>query len=230
MKITPVNCFARAKSTISSMLPERFSFGRIKTQLCDTFERITHTGNKFNIKAGIIGESQVSAHDTLSKPNIHLRDFIENPNSRFRRCSESVQKLEKLMEETDSEFVKLAPLKEEMTVYRGRSLHPSSKRLNRDFGIVASAKEGDIITPDLSYAYAEYTRPLAEVERVSNIKPEDIGSRKIGGIMYEIVLPKGAQVSRGENVLMPREAKYQILQKSQEQDGCTFVKLKYMLP
>lgn len=217
MRILPTNCIGRAKSAISSILPERFSFGRLKTQLCDSFERV-------------VQKPEISSHDMVSANNIHIRDFIENPISRFKTNPELRKPIEQLVARVDRELAEVTPLKQEMIVYRGRSTSPFSKRMNRDFGIIANAQKGDIITPDFSYVYAEYTRPLAEIERTRHVNPKNFGTNKIGGIMYEIVLPEGSKVSLGKDVLIPREARYQILQKSQEQDGGTLVKMKYLLP
>ena len=230
MQILPINCISRTKSAIKSIIPAQFSFGRIKTQISDTFERISASGAKFNGNAGTTGKSKISAHDSLVRPNLHLRDFMENPNSRFKKDPEVRGRLEKLISETDKEFEELPPISTEMTVWRGRSMHPSSKRLNRDFGIIAAAKEGDIITPDNCWAHAHYERAMAEAEKYSHINFEDIGTKKINGIIYEVVLPAGSKVSKGETVLMPRGANYQILEKAKEQDGGTFVKMKYILP
>lgn len=121
----------------------------------------------------------------------------------------------------DNEFARLAPLDKDCIGYRGVQRGMNEFR-DEPYRIVSNAKVGDIIIPDQGCGYAAHSIDLAE---------KCVGKQ---GMLYKILIPKGARVSRnmehGGEILMPRGAEYKLISKQVRPDGKMDVTLEYILP
>ncbi len=157
--------------------------------------------------------TQIEAHHGINGKNYDIR-------SELAKTGKS-----KLADKYDAQFAALPPLERECVVYRGRLKHWANGDRNIDFDIVSKANPGDIITPDTGYSYTAMDRRTAN--GFTAAKKED-------GMMYQIIIPKGAKVSRngehGGEILMPRNAQYKVVSKGKDPNGLLNVVLEYILP
>ena len=119
---------------------------------------------------------------------------------------------------TDLDFKNLKPLQEQMTVYRCIPKRPESlKKENVLFDKAISLKTGDKLAMR-EYAYCTPEKSYAQ------------SYLNDGGIMYEMILPKGTRISQaGIDCTMPRYSQWECIDNVME-DGIHKVKLKYILP
>lgn len=168
----------------------------------------------------------VPMHHDLSGRNNYYREAYGQITgiTPIKDSLESIKNILNSMKKVDEKFAELIPLEKECIVWRGRSEHDTIERWNRDFKIIDDAKVGDIIVPDTGYSYTGFKRELAEHWA------DFIGKRSM---MYKIILPKGAKVSRnsehGGEVVMPRNAQYRLVSKT-TYGKRTEVVMEYILP
>lgn len=100
------------------------------------------------------------------------------------------------------DFLKLQPQPHQSTVYRARSRNGGGA----DFEIISKAKVGDEIIPSGGFAYAAYYKP----QTAPYMGLPD-------GMLYEIVVPKGSQISvnleHGGEAVFPALSKFKLLKK-----------------
>ena len=134
--------------------------------------------------------------------------------------------IEKIIALTDREFKTLNKTKKKMTVYRGipepkESEHPLLKNLYQDS---LNISENDIMTAR-GYTFAAVERRLAELFGLYSQKK---------GIIYEIIIPKGAKISqRWNEVIFPRYSKFKCIETkdvTDENGTYKLKKLEYILP
>lgn len=131
-----------------------------------------------------------------------------------------------MMNKADADFKKLPKSIIKHKLFRGMA--STSDRVDDGIKVVQNAKIGDTIIPDYGYAYASKSKSIGKDYAFVD-RQEWQGPR----VLMEIITPKGAQLSRNtrhlKEVVFPRNAKYQIIDKKDE-NGVTKVVMKYILP
>ncbi len=169
--------------------------------------------NRFEFEPNVFNGSAVEMHHNITGYNTEIRREVE------------LNQISTRTKGIDNAFEKLHPLEKDCVVYRGRGGNPTFEEANIDFKIIDEAKLGDVVVPDKSYSYTAFHRKMADNWC------SDYGK---GMMMYEIIVPKGAKVSRnlehtGE-MIMPRGAKYKLISKDIDPEGVINVKMEYILP
>lgn len=204
------------------------------------YEEIEKLLMPFNPTDTVSDISEIPEHHNVFGFNQSVREAIESRANNFKGLSEekikTVLENEKLIEKLDKDFEQLPPLEHDCIVYKGLSeqLNSYLKNYNNAFELMQKAKVGDVVVPDTAYTYTAFYRSTAENwggEGARHVYKDGKESRIM---MYEIYLPKGAKVSRnfehrGE-VLMPRGAKYKIMDKKVLKNGDMEITLEYILP
>ena len=171
----------------------------------------------------------IPMHHDLNGSNIIIRETLKDiaKNSLTKKEQDFLDLTLKEVYYTDKAFKKLLPLEKDCIAYRGR--HKSiydSPHLVEDFSIIAKAKTGDVIVPDMAYSYCAFDSYTASKFLASNGKGNE-------SILYTIRIPKGAKVSRnlehGGEVVMPRGSQYKVVSKDVK-GNFTEVTLEYILP
>ena len=134
------------------------------------------------------------------------------------------KELREIIIQSDKEFKLLKPLEQDITVWRGVSepVISEQKRFMQSFDKAYNTKKGDVIFMS-EYPYASNEKNYAELY-------SSYGSK---GIFYEILVPKGAKVSKTEAYVFPRYSKFECTgtEETKVQDRTTkLIKLKYLLP
>ena len=199
-------------------------------KLINKFDEIKWNNPFKNYTPSVSKTSQVEKHHEICGINTYVRNaYSEVLNMESLEDIEAQKTFVKYlddMKKIDEDFSKLPPLEKKCIVYRGRTENPCLEQFNTDFQIIKDAKIGDVIVPNTGYSYCGFEKSLAK-------KWANPAFKEINTIMYEIRLPKGAQVSRnlehGGEVLMPRNARYKVVKKDVK-DNCTNIILEYILP
>ena len=152
---------------------------------------------------------------TLRHRDYNLRNGISMPdNDKVRQFNTQVGQIDKI-------FHKATPLDKDYVVYRGLDIPPSEMQspIFKEYAkLMENAKVGDVITPDAGYCFV-------------GLRKENIGDYCANGLM-EIRLPKGSKfVIRNEwEAMMPRNAKYRVIDKTIGEDSKVKLVLEYILP
>ena len=152
---------------------------------------------------------------TLRHRDYNLRNGISMPdNDKVRQFNTQVEQIDKI-------FHKATPLDKDYVVYRGLDIPPSEMQspIFKEYAkLMENAKVGDVITPDAGYCFV-------------GLRKENIGDYCANGLM-EIRLPKGSKfVIRNEwEAMMPRNAKYRVIDKTIGEDSKVKLVLEYILP
>lgn len=202
--------------------------------------------NKEHIPKTIIETIKKSAEEAkcriLSCVKVHREnDLCAGVNLRFRYLSKAKadgtiskileenpdwSKVIDMMDNADAEFKKLPKSIFKRTFYRG--MVSTTDRIDDGIKAIQNAKIGDIVIPDYGYAYATTNKSIGEGYAFVD-RPNWEGPR----VLMEIIAPRGSQLSRKpthlNEVVFPRNAKYQIIDKKEE-NGITKVIMKYVLP
>ena len=109
------------------------------------------------------------------------------------------------------DFLKLQPQPHQSTVFRARSRNCDGG--GADFEIISKAKVGDEIIPSGGFAY------------VAHFKPQTAPYLGLpDGMLYEIVVPKGSQISvnmeHGGETVFPALSKFKLLKKETRYIKC----------
>ena len=185
-------------------------------------------------------KSFIPEHHKVFGYNSFIRDAIKSRNDNFKGLSEEeiklVLRMEDDMKRLDNQFEQLPPLEHDCIVYKGSAEQPDSlvKDYNKPFELMEKAKVGDIVTPDTAYSYTAFDRSTAECFGGEGGRHIGKNGEEYRIMMYEILIPKGAKVSRnlehrGE-ILMPRNAKYKLTDKKILKNGDMEITLEYILP
>ena len=109
------------------------------------------------------------------------------------------------------EFLKLQPQPHQSTVFRARGRGYDGS--GADFEIISKAKVGDEIVPSGGFAYAAHSKP----QTAPYFGLPD-------GMLYEIVVPKGSQISvnmeHGGEAVFPALSKFKLLKKETRYIKC----------
>ena len=109
------------------------------------------------------------------------------------------------------DFLKLQPQPHQSTVFRARSRNCDGG--GADFEIISKAKVGDEIIPSGGFAYAAHFKP----QTAPYLGLPD-------GMLYEIVVPKGSQISvnmeHGGEAVFPALSKFKLLKKETRYIKC----------
>lgn len=109
------------------------------------------------------------------------------------------------------DFLKLQPQPHQSTVFRARSRNCDGG--GADFDIISKAKVGDEIVPSGGFAYAAHYKP----QTAPYFGLPD-------GMLYEIVVPKGSQISvnmeHGGEAVFPALSKFKLLKKETRYIKC----------
>lgn len=121
---------------------------------------------------------------------------------------------------TDMLFEKVKPLKTEQKVYRSIS-YPKfdceKKLFNKTYANIYELEAGEHVVLDPAYMYAG--------------EKDFVNTNYRSNINMEIILPKGTKrLPHGGECLLPRNSEYELLSRTDAQDGNTDVVLKYILP
>ena len=143
-------------------------------------------------------------HSANSFSNLTL-DNLKNmhPNAGERNLNNFVESnIENLS--LNREFLKLQPQPHQSTVFRARGRGYDGS--GADFEIISKAKVGDEIVPSGGFAYAAHSKP----QTAPYFGLPD-------GMLYEIVVPKGSQISvnmeHGGEAVFPALSKFKLLKK-----------------
>lgn len=161
-------------------------------------------------------QSSVSMHSNLFEINT---DLLRN----YKPLAFVPTSTQKIITNSDKEFKLLAPIPEDMVLWRGISA-PGYKEPEalKAFNQAAMIQKGDVIhMPE--YAFAATKRKTAELYAPQNKR----------GVIYEIEVPKGARISHSFNYIFPRFSIFECLETKLLPNGIfpvKLVKLKYILP
>lgn len=112
---------------------------------------------------------------------------------------------------TNRDFLKLQPQPHQSTVFRARRRGYDGS--GADFEIISKAKVGDEIIPSGGFAYAAHFKP----QTAPYLGLPD-------GMLYEIVVPKGSQISvnmeHGGEAVFPALSKFKLLKKETRYIKC----------
>ena len=230
------------KGEISESQQSRLNFLIEKLNLIFQKEKETEELLKPFHPADTVSEnSEIPEHHKVYGFNSFFREAIEKRANKFIGLSEDeIKKMlerEKLMEKLDKEFEQLPPLEHDCVVYKGLSEQDPNSMIkgdtqNKPFELMEKANVNDIVVPDTAYTYTAFNRSTAEAWGGEGARHLGRNGKEFRIMMYEIYIPKGAKVSRnmehnGE-VLMPRGAKYKIINKKILKNGDMEIGLEYI--
>lgn len=163
----------------------------------------------------------VTHHGYLNGINHHLTTGV-NPKGLTKQflCTGITPK--EMIEITDKEFKVLPKLKEDLKAFRCVNEKPDFSDQYKRYAQSLKIKKGDIIRMP-EYAYA-----TSDIEYAKIYLPDN------KGIIYDILIPKGARVSKtgygiNNEIVFPRCSQFECV--GTEQQGEAFiVKLKYIKP
>ena len=168
----------------------------------------------------VIGHHRFHGGNSLNNTTIESfykqieRNFAGRPEDIIKMKSEGLaflteNNIRSLKRNRD--FLKLQPQPHQSTVFRARSRNCDGG--GADFEIISKAKVGDEIIPSGGFAYAAHFKP----QTAPYLGLPD-------GMLYEIVVPKGSQISvnmeHGGETVFPALSKFKLLKKETRYIKC----------